>query len=90
MSLDIESKQRKVMESRDKKHYICINYTWYYRFDDHFVNREQYDRALLVLDRYNAIQPCDWETMEEFLMDLDPRDDHLLHNIIHFLEAGKC
>lgn len=51
-----------------------------------FSTKKQYEDAKKILQRYDVIKSCDWETAEDFLMNLSSYENHLLDNIISYKE----
>ena len=48
-----------------------------------FTSTESFGKGMALLMKYNAMQPCDWDTMSGFLEELDEAEDDFLNRAIN-------
>ena len=52
-----------------------------------FTSTESFGKGMELLMKYNAMQPCDWNTMESFLEELNEAEDDFLDRAIKYNTA---
>jgi len=52
-----------------------------------FTSTESFGKGMALLMKYNAMQPCDWNTMESFLMELGEGEDDSLDRALNYSAA---
>ena len=52
-----------------------------------FTSTESFGKGMALLMKYNAMQPCDWNTMESFLEELDDAEDVFLDKALSYSAA---
>ena len=49
-----------------------------------FTSTESFGKGMELLMKYNALQPCDWSTMETFLLELEEDEDDCLSRALNY------
>jgi integrase len=52
-----------------------------------FTSTESFGKGMELLMKYNAMQPCDWNTMEAFLFELEEDEDDCLSRALNYSSA---
>ena len=52
-----------------------------------FTSTESFGKGMALLMKYNAMQPCDWNTMESFLEELGEGEDDSLDRALNYSVA---
>jgi integrase len=52
-----------------------------------FTSTESFGKGMELLMKYNAMQPCDWNTMETFLFELEEDEDDYLSRALNYRAA---
>lgn len=52
-----------------------------------FNSAESFGKGMALLMQYNEMQPCDWDTMQSFIENLDEAEDHYLDSAIKYSSA---
>ena len=52
-----------------------------------FTSTESFGKGMELLMKYNAMQPCDWNTMETFLFELEEDEDDYLSRALNYSAA---